>query len=103
MALKTIEQRKLAKEQQLAATSGKTVEQEKAADDDEDEVIDPDEEYVPKPAAVKPAVVSFHDTTTNTETSEESLEPAKPTTFVGKLAAATVDQGEISKFNVKKL
>ncbi|KAL7514597.1 hypothetical protein ACHAXN_011924 [Cyclotella atomus] len=61
MALKTIEQRKLAKEQQLAATSGKTVEQEKAADDDEDEVIDPDEEYVPKPAAVKPAVVSFHD------------------------------------------
>ncbi|KAL7502038.1 hypothetical protein ACHAXN_000140, partial [Cyclotella atomus] len=91
MAKQTLEQRKLAREQQLAATSVKAVDQEKAADNyDEDEVIDPDEEYVPKPATVKPAVVSFHDTT-NTETSEETLD-TKPKTFSEKLAAATFNQ-----------
>lgn len=94
MAKQTLEKRKLAREQQQAATGVTAVDQEKLTDnDDYDEVIDPDEEYVPKPAVAKP-VVSFHGTS-NTEASEETPEDSKPKTFAGKLAAATFNQGEI--------
>lgn len=97
MAKQTLEKRKLAREQHQAATGVTAVDQEKATDnDDYDEVIDPDEEYVPKPAVAKP-VVSFHGTS-NTEASEETPEDSKPKTFAEKFAAATFNQGEISIF-----
>jgi hypothetical protein len=77
MAKQTLEKRKLAREQQQAATGVTAV----------------DQEYVPKPAVAKP-VVSFHGTS-NTEASEETTEDSKPKTFAEKLAAATFNQGEI--------
>jgi recombinational DNA repair protein RecT len=91
MAKKTLERRKLAKEQEQAATrsSDEAIEQENKA-------IDPDvDEYIPEPSA-KPAVVSFHDTIA-TDPSEENLQDVKPKSFTSKLAAATFNQGKIAR------
>jgi hypothetical protein len=89
MAKKTLEQRKLAKEQEQTAVSstGDAVEQ-------ENEVIDPDdEEERPEPSA-KQVVVSFHDTVV-TDPSEENLQDSKRKSFASKLAAATFNQGDL--------
>ncbi|KAL3803080.1 hypothetical protein ACHAWO_010646 [Cyclotella atomus] len=98
MAKKTLERRKLAKEQEQAATrsSDEAVEQ-------ENEAIDPDvDEYIPEPSA-KPAVVSFHDTIA-TDPSEENLQDVKPKSFTRKLAAATFNQDlEKQSFHESKL
>jgi sodium-dependent phosphate transporter len=86
MAKKTLEQRKLAKEQEQTAVSstGDAVEQ-------ENEVIDPDdEEERPEPSA-KQVVVSFHDTVV-TDPSEGNLQDSKRKSFASKLAAATFNQ-----------
>lgn len=89
MAKKTLEQRKLAKEQEQAAVSsnGDAVEH-------EHEVIDPDdEEERPEPSA-KQVVVSFHDTVA-TDPSDENAHDAKSKSFASKLAAATFNQGDV--------
>jgi hypothetical protein len=103
MAKKTIERRKVAREQAAAAIA---VEQEKSnsanTDDyDDEEIIDPDDDdYVPKPKPVpqttmesKSPAVSFHDTTKEAE--EENNQPKS---FAQKVAAATFNQGKTYTF-----
>jgi hypothetical protein len=91
MAKKTLERRRMAREEATVAMQAaeKTFPQE----DDEDSVIDPDEEYVAKPAkqaAPKQAVVAF--TASVSEPVEEEVK--KPKTLGAKLAAATFNQGK---------
>ncbi len=88
MAKKTLERRRMAREEATVAMQAaeKTFPQE----EDDDSVIDPDEEYVAKPTkqtASKPAVVAF-------TASPVDEEVKKPKTFGEKLAAATINQGK---------
>jgi hypothetical protein len=80
MAKKTLEQRKLVREQAAAAI---------AEQDEEEVVIDPDDDKALTPT--KRAVVSFHDTTDGTD---EVTEEEKPKSLAKKFAAATFNQGE---------
>lgn len=90
MAKRTIEERMLARDAAKAANA----DQEKAISPtyvNDDEVIDPDDDdYVPSPA--KQSVVSFHDTT------KEPVMIEKEKSLFGRIAAATVNQGEFCLF-----